>query len=556
MARVSRKQNKYIPKVQNTAMKIALYVRLSNEDNGGRGKDSIQNQIELLMEFAEQVGQSEISETYIDNGHTGTDFERPEWERMLEDIKNHKVNCVIVKDLSRFARNYLEAGDYLEKIFPFLGVRFIAVNDQYDSKNELFPEKELITEFKNLANDYYSRDISKKIMSSFKAKKAQGQFIGSKAPYGYILKDNQFVPDEPAASIVKRIFSMKMQGISAYEIAGTLNRENIPSPSRYAGEHGAKKYKDSSNVAWQPQAITRILYNQVYVGDLVQGKYNRSIYSKERRGKRKEESWEIIEENHQAIIDREMFQKVQEIKERNRKVWKDRQGGHGYKNVLEGILVCGTCRHAMRRNKDIRNGKARYYFFCGFAYGHSQVKCNISAILDHKIFDMVLKQIKLQIDLAVEVNRLLEQLKQSDSYSIVYRQKKRQVERIRDELCRHVYLKTSIYEDMKKGILTKEEYLTAKEKYAGKIAELETELDGKQAELNDFEQYMSGENRWLKAFSNIRDAKELTREMAVSLLDKVEVYEDKRIHIRFRFQNEYTQRASRVQGASRDTNKA
>ncbi len=570
MARTSRKPGKAAEQIKDPVMKIALYVRLSNEDNGGKSEDGIDNQLELLLDFVRKLEnmeprkdssmpyrkEIEIIETYMDNGQTGTDFERPGWERMMEDVKCGRINCVIVKDLSRFARNYLEAGDYLEKIFPFLGVRFIAVNDHFDSAGEIYQEKELVIDFKNLANDYYSKDISKKVMSAFRIKKEQGLFIGSKAPYGYVLENNKYVIEQPAADIVRRIFEMKIQGTSAYKIANILNQEGIPSPSRYAGERGVKKYKDCSHVLWQPGAVSRILYNRGYVGDLVQGKYNRSIYSKERRGKRKEESWEIIEENHQAIIDREMFQKVQEIKERNRKVWKDRQGGHGYKNVLEGILVCGTCRHAMRRNKDIRNGKARYYFFCGFAYGHSQVKCNISAILDHKIFDMVLKQIKLQIDLAVEVSRLLEQLKQSDSYSIVYRQKKRQVERIRDELCRHVYLKTSIYEDMKKGILTKEEYLTAKEKYAGKIAELETELDGKQAELNDFEQYMSGENRWLKAFSNIRDAKELTREMAVSLLDKVEVYEDKRIHIRFRFQNEYTQRASRVQGASRDTNKA
>lgn len=570
MARTSRKPGKAAEQIKDPVMKIALYVRLSNEDNGGKSEDGIDNQLELLLDFVRKLEnmeprkdssmpyrkEIEIIETYMDNGQTGTDFERPGWERMMEDVKCGRINCVIVKDLSRFARNYLEAGDYLEKIFPFLGVRFIAVNDHFDSAGEIYQEKELVIDFKNLANDYYSKDISKKVMSAFRIKKEQGLFIGSKAPYGYVLENNKYVIEQPAADIVRRIFEMKIQGTSAYKIANILNQEGIPSPSRYAGERGVKKYKDCSHVLWQPGAVSRILYNRVYVGDLVQGKYNRSIYSKERRGKRKEESWEVIEKNHPAIIGREVFQEVQEMKERNRQVWKDRQGGPGYENVLEGILVCGICHHPMWRNKDVRDGKARYYFFCGSAYGHSQVECNTSSIADHKIFDMVLKQIKLQIDLAVEVSRLLEQLKQSDSYSIVYRQKKRQVERIRDELCRHVYLKTSIYEDMKKGILTKEEYLTAKEKYAGKIAELETELDGKQAELNDFEQYMSGENRWLKAFSNIRDAKELTREMAVSLLDKVEVYEDKRIHIRFRFQNEYTQRASRVQGASRDTNKA
>lgn len=553
MARTSRKQGKAIEQTKAPVIKVALYVRLSNEDNGGKSMDGIDNQLELLLEFTKRFEKEEtlkdtcmpcgrkveIIETYMDNGQTGTDFERPGWERMMEDVKKGRINCIIVKDLSRFARNYLEAGNYLEKIFPFLGVRFIAVNDHFDSAGEIYQEKELITEFKNLANDYYSKDISKKIMSAFRAKKEQGQFIGNKAPYGYILENNRYVIDKPAADIVKRIFRMKMQGTSAYKIANILNQEGIPSPSRYAGEQGMKKYKDCSHVLWQQEAVSRILYNRAYIGDLVQGKYNRSIYSKERRGKRKENEWEIIEGIHPAIINQEVFLKVQEIKEKNQKVWRDRQGGPGYENVLEGILVCGICRHAMWRNKDVRNGRARYYFFCASAYGHSQVKCNTSSIVDYKILDMVLRQIKLQIDLAVEVSSLLEQLRKSDRHSTVYKQKKKEVEQVRDELCRYAYLKTSIYEDMKLGILSKEDFLTAKERYTRKISELEMELNEKQAEMDGFEQCMSGENRWLKAFLTFRDIKELTREMAVKLLDKVEVFEDKRIHIKFRFRNEY-----------------
>ncbi len=547
-------------------MKIALYVRLSNEDNGGKSVDGIDDQLELLLDFARQLENMEtlkdtsmscskkieIIETYKDNGQTGTDFKRPGWERMMEDVKQGRINCIIVKDLSRFARNYLEAGDYLEKIFPFLGVRFIAVNDHFDSAGEIYQEKGLITEFKNLANDHYSKDISKKVMSAFHAKKEQGQFIGSKAPYGYILENNHYVIDQPAADVVQRIFEMKMKGMSAYKIANILNQEGIPSPSRYAGEQGMKKYKDCSHVLWQQEAVSRILYNRAYVGDLVQGKYDRSIYSKEQRGKRKEDAWEITEGVHPAIIDMEMFQKIQKIREQNRKIWRDRQGGPGYENVLKGILVCGICHHAMWRNKDVRNGKVKYYFFCGSAYGHSQVKCNTSSIVDHKIFDMILKQIKLQIDLAIEISSLIEQMKKADSHSAVHRKKKKEVEQIKDELRRYVYLKIGIYEDMKQGILTKDEYLSAKERYINKISELEIELSNKQMELDDFEQCMDGENRWLKAFVKFRDAKELTREMAVCLLEKVEVYEDKRIHIKFRFQPEYEYLMTGLEEGSED----
>ena len=234
MARTSRKQGKIAEQIKAPVMKIALYVRLSNEDNGGKSVDGIDNQLELLLDFTRRLEtmetlkdasipsgalvpsgmKVEIIDTYMDNGQTGTDFERPGWERMMEDVKKGRINCVIVKDLSRFARNYLEAGDYLEKIFPFLGVRFIAVNDHFDSAGEIYPQKELITEFKNLANDYYSKDISKKILSAFRIKKEQGQFIGNKAPYGYVLENNKYVIDQPAADIVKRIFKMKTQGMS------------------------------------------------------------------------------------------------------------------------------------------------------------------------------------------------------------------------------------------------------------------------------------------------------------------------------------------------------
>lgn len=546
MARTSRKHAESLPRSVSPAIKAALYVRLSNEDNGGKGKDSIGNQLELLQGFAGRLEKAEIIGAYVDNGQTGTDFERPEWERLMGDIKGQKINCIIVKDLSRFARNYIEAGDYLEKIFPFLGIRFIAVNDHYDSANELFHEKDLITEFKNLANDYYSKDISKKVMSAFGTKKSQGKYIGSKAPYGYELIDNHFVVDEPAAAVVRRIFEWKAQGVSSYEIARMLNQENVPSPSRYAKEKGVKKYKDSGDVLWQQQAVNRILYDRVYTGDLVQGKYNSSIYSREMRGKKDEEAWEIAEGTHEALIDRELFCQVQEIKEKNRKIWKDRQGRPGYGNVLEGILVCGICHRVMRRNKDTRNGKVRYFFYCGSAYGHSQVKCDTSCIVDYKIFEMVLNQIKLQTDLAVEAENLISQMRESDVFTAGYKMKKQELEQTKEELDRLIYLKTSIYGDMKQGILTQEEYLIAREKYSLRISEIENNVVQKEREVKELEQCMDGENKWLKAFLRFREAPELTRDMAVELLERVEVYEDKRIHIRFRFRSEYEYLTSRL----------
>lgn len=546
MARTSRKKGQGSSMTVSGIMKAALYVRLSVEDNGSIGRDSVENQLGLLQNFSDQFEQIKVVKTYIDNGQTGTDFVRPEWERLMGDVKNRIVNCIVVKDLSRFARNYLEAGDYLQKIFPFIGVRLIAVNDQYDSANELFPEKDLIAEFKNLANDQYSKDISKKVMSSFRTKKGNGEFIGSKAPYGYIIKDHHFVIDEPAAAVVRRIFCMKIQGISSYKIADILNREGILSPGSYAREQGCQKYRNS-DVLWQAGAISRILYNRVYVGDLVQGKYNRSIYTSQRRGLKKEADWEVLENAHEAVIERKLFDQVQEIREKNRKIRQDKQGNPGYKNVLEGILICGVCKRVMYRNKDVRNQKAQYYFYCASAYRDPHARCNTSSVADYRIFNLVLKQIKLQIELAVEAKTVIDKMKKTNGFAVLLEHKKRELERIREERNRYLYLKTEIYEDFKQGLLNREEFCCAKERYTQQIEALDEKMEGMEAEKKEFEEVINTENKWLQAFLRFRDEKELTREMATELLEKVEIYEDKRIHITFRFRNEYEYLISQIE---------
>ena len=246
-----------------------------------------------------------------------------------------------------------------------------------------------------------------------------------------------------------------------------------------------------------------------------------------------------MENSHPAIVDRDVFEQIQKIRERNRKARRDKQGEPGYSNILEGILVCGICQHVMRRNKDVRKGKVQYYFYCGSAYNYSLTNCDTSAIADYKIFDIVFRQIKLQIDLAVEAKSLIERMKKSCGYSLELKEKRRKRDQAKEELERYIYLKTSIYEDMKQGILTKEEFLTAKEKYSQQILDLEEELNKREKELEDFEQCMNGSNRWMETFLHFQGEEALTRKMAAELLEKVEVFGDKRIHIIFKFRNEY-----------------
>lgn len=542
MARVSRKAQS-VPSInQKRCWKAALYVRLSIEDNGIQKGESIDNQLGLLLNFVKKLEDVIIVQTYIDNGETGTDFERPEWEKLIDEVKCKKINCIVVKDLSRFARNYIEAGDYLEKIFPFLDVRFIAVNDCYDSSNLLFKENELTVSLKNVINDYYAKDISNKIMSSFRTKKDNGEFIGCKAPYGYLLKDNHFILDKEAADVVKMIFELTLQKNSAYAIAKILNEKQILSPSAYACKKGVKKYRNSQNIIWQAQAVTRILYNETYTGNLVQEKTNKSIYTNEKVGLRSEEKWLITPNVHEAIIDRKTFEEVQKIRQKNREIRKkrfEREKKDVKENILKGYIFCGICGKPIRRNSTVRRGKAEYCFYCATNYIHKNAKCTTASIVEHKVLEAAFKHIEIQIELVLEVDFLLKQVKFSLLKSKKYQCLCEEIYQNRNELMRITVLKNSIYEDYRSGILTKEEYFFAKEQYVHQIIELNSNIEKNEKKRKFYEESYIDRNMWIQKFKKFKGEKELTREMVVELIEKIELFPDRRIQITFQFAEEY-----------------
>lgn len=542
MARISRKKPVDAESTAINVWHVALYVRLSIADNGVIGRDSANNQLELVQDFVNRM--ENVSETfmYIDNGATGTNFNRTQWEKLLEDVKQRKINCIVVKDLSRFARNYIEAGDYLEKIFPFLGVRFIAVNDCYDSSKLLFKENDLTVSLKNLINDYYSKDISKKVMSSFNAKKENGEFIGSMAPYGYRLEKNRFIIDPEAAAVVKRIFSLFLQGKSRYAIAKLLNEEQVSCPSKYACENGMRKYQMFENMLWQPQAVTRILYNETYTGKLVQEKTNCSRYSSEDKGMRPKEAWRIMPNAHEAIIDEETFQIVQQSRIINQKMWENRSNRkrkNKKENLLKGYLFCGVCGHPLRRCSTARKGKAEYFFCCTTSYSHSNVGCTTASISERKLFDLILTYIKVQVKVAVEMDGVLQRLEQSMSVSKEYQYLSSSIERNKAEYNRISVLKDSIYEDYKFELLTKEEYLFAKERYSKQLCDLEKIIEEDKKHKKLCEENLANRNEWVCSFRRFADTDEITREMIEILIERIEVFPDRRIQITFRFSDEY-----------------
>lgn len=345
-------------KSQNSYL-AAVYLRLSRDDGDKVESDSIRNQRSLLRDFANQHNDITLVKEYIDDGYSGANFERPGFQKMLEDAKEHKINCIIVKDLSRLGRNYIETGRYLEKIFPVLGIRFIAVNDHYDSADTENDADQIIVPFKNLINDAYCRDISIKIRSQFDVKRKRGQFISNYACYGY-KKDpdnkNHLVIDEYAAEIVRTIFNMKLDGFSAQNIAADLSDMGVLIPTEYKRSCGINYnngFRAGKNPKWDAGTVLRILKNELYTGTMVQGKTRKINYKVKACQMIEPENWIRVEGTHEPIISREVFETVQRLMALDTRTSPEEESIY----VFSGLLRCGDCGQNMVRRSVKKKGK-------------------------------------------------------------------------------------------------------------------------------------------------------------------------------------------------------
>lgn len=342
------------------------YYRLSRDDGDKIESDSIVNQKALVQEFLKLNPDIQIHEEKVDDGYTGVNFERLAFISMMEDIKAGRVNCVIVKDLSRFGRNYIESGRYIEKIFPYLGVRFISITDNIDSISSLDSTNELMIPFKNLMNDAYCRDISIKVRSHLDIKRKNGQFIGSFAPYGYIKSPenkNQLIVDEQTANVVRRIFDWKLEGMSGGRIADKLNELGVPTPYQYKQMNGEKfycGYQKHTEMRWSAATVNHILRNEVYTGALIQGKTYSPNYKVRKRMKKKESEWIRCENNHEPIITKEEFQLIREIFLTDTRVSPEEEALY----LFSGLVKCGWCGGNMTRKTVPVNGKKYVYLVC------------------------------------------------------------------------------------------------------------------------------------------------------------------------------------------------
>lgn len=367
------------------AWNVAVYLRLSKEDNESIESNGIVNQRELVEQYISSKSDLELVDYYIDDGYSGTNFNRPGFERLLQDMKNKKINCIIVKDLSRFARNHIEADMYFENIFPVLNIRFISVIENIDSFENPDSMDNLIVPFKNLLNDAYAKDISKKVKSALTAKRLNGEFIGTSATYGYIKnpKDkHKLIIDEEASKHVVQIFNGIIEGKTVSEIANELNKNNILTPAAYKRKNEPESNNIETDKRWNAKMINKMLKDRIYVGDLIQGKKKVENYRSHKLITTKKDEWIIIQNNHEPIISKDKFDKVQEIIEKNKCARSNEE-----KDLFYRFLKCSDCGESFT----LRRVKNYEYYHCTSYVRNGS--CTSHSIRKDKLVELVIEEI-------------------------------------------------------------------------------------------------------------------------------------------------------------------
>lgn len=412
MARKSRKNIKQIANanitVQLSKNLTAIYGRLSVEDNNHEEGDSLQNQITYLKEFLERNKEEfQLVKIYLDNGASGTNFDRGGWQAMITDIKEGKIDCIVVKDFSRIGRNYIDVGNYLEKIFPFLNVRVISVNDGFDSKKQPFENNLLINSLTNIVNEYYARDISKKMLQIKKVMQSNGEYTSGIYPYGYrksYENRRKMEADPEAASVVKKVFEWRVLGKSCSWIAKYLNDLAIPSPGLYRYMEGGQSFKKCRDSKWKAENVSGILENPVYLGHMIQGKSKHSHFRNDGKKERvPKKDWIAVEDTHQPLILQEQFDAVANMAAESRRKYEERMNAHAdiphIENPLRKKVFCGKCGMRMFRRSKVENGVRNYYYYCDTRRRKLNTECNQPYMKEERLMNCIRSVVKKQLQL-------------------------------------------------------------------------------------------------------------------------------------------------------------
>lgn len=521
------------------------YYRLSKDDydidkaEGKRRSDSITNQQSLIRDFIESHPDIRLAAERFDDGYSGTNFNRPAFIELIEDVKADRTNCIIVKDLSRFGREYIETGRYIQRIFPAMGIRFIAINDHYDSLDGENQSSQIYLPFKNLVNDSYSRDTSIKIRSHLQIKRKQGEFIGAFAVYGYRKDEgdkNRIVVDEYAAGIVRKIFEWKLEGVSQQRIAMRLNEGGEPSPLEYKKAMGAKyqsSFKKKDIALWSAVTVGRILKNEIYTGVLVQGKRTTPNHKVKNAVYLKESEWIRVEGTHEPIISRDTFQMVRGLLGKDLRVAPNRETVY----LFSGLLVCGDCKETLIRKAAVSNGKEYAYYIC--STNHSAGSCSSHRISEAFLYEIVLNLLNKHIEAVAALQNLFKNVRFSEE------QKKKVIAAdtrlcfLNEELQKYKRLKMSVYENYAEKVIGREEYEQYGKAYAEHMEATIKSIGAVKTEIGTLMADDGSGLEWTKAFLANRKLEKLDRKLLVMLIDQCVIYEKKKIILVPKYKDEF-----------------
>lgn len=529
---------------ENKIYKAAIYVRLSKEDGdvsdaSKAESNSISNQKELIRDFLKDKQDIVVVSERVDDGYSGVNFDRPAFQLMLEDIKQGRVDCVVVKDLSRFGRNYIESGRYIEKIFPMLGVRFIAINDNYDSMIGKSQTDEIVIPFKNLINDAYCRDISIKIRSHLDVKRRKGEFIGSFTIYGYAKDEhdhNRIVIDEYVAGVVRNIYQWKLSGMSQQRIADKLNDMGVLSPAEYKKSCGIKysaNLQTKKQALWSAVAITRILTNESYTGTLIQGKVTTPNYKVKKTVIKDEEDWVVIPNAFEAIISKVQFDMVQEIMKKDTRVAPDKNSVY----LFAGIAVCGDCGRQMSRKVSTVAGKKYVYYMC--SANKKEGTCSSHRIREDELEKAVVTYLNSYIDDLENIQHFLDFVDELPYQEVNVKRLNMRIVQLEEESQKYEKLKVSVYEDLKDELISKEEYISMKQEFENRRRAALDSIAQIKIEIETLTTRNGKHHEWIESFIENKGIEKLERNVVVELIDCIKVYEDRRIEIAFRYADQY-----------------
>ena len=538
MARKSRKAIAAAPETESVAScRAAIYVRLSVEDKQS-GTASIETQQLIIAQFLERNPDIGVYHTYIDNGATGTNFQRPGFQQMLSDIEAGLVNCVIVKDLSRLGRNTIDTGYYIEQYFRVRKIRFIAVNENYDTFARQDGSADILIPLRNMINEAYSLDIGRKIRASQRQMMKDGKYVGARPPYGYLKASDdchRLVIDPATAPVVRQIFEWASEGAGLNTIAVRLNEAGYQTPSHYKYGLGLVSGKMLGNGMWQTRVVSALLRNEIYTGDMVQGR-SKTVDHKQIAVSRDE--WTVVRGTHDAIVSHELFDTVQRFLNETAQCSKAHPKTSYTPNILKGRVFCAACGGILNRHKNLRKkGPDRYDFYCLTRSRVNHDACQGVTIYEDLLLNAVTDILLENLDTALGRYALsLEAAPEQEARHAELRDKiaakQQEQEKIRG-------LNRGLYENLTLGIIDRDDYFSLRERYTAQIAQTDDELRQLNEGLALMDEQLKQYQSLKKDARSIRKDKALTAELIDRLIERIEVAPDKHITVRFKFVSEF-----------------